>query len=263
MSDLTVSYIQSDLYWESVEANLAMFEEKIWQLEQPVDLIVLPEMFTTGFSMNPARLAEPMNSKTFRWMKQQAAQREAVIMGSYIVKDNQQFFNRLFAVKPDGTFYSYDKRHLFTLAGEHKSYVAGKIQLIFEWKGWRICPQICYDLRFPVFARSQRTEEHLYAYDLLIFVANWPAPRINAWDTLIQARAIENIAYCMGVNRTGSDPNGMEYPGHSAICSFTGEIIHKSSGTAEAISETLSMDDLIAFRDRFPFQKDSDLFDLK
>lgn len=261
MEDLKISLIQADLYWETIEANLAMFEEKIWQISEPTDLIVLPEMFTTGFSMHPKKLAEPVNSKTFRWMKQQAAQTKAVIVGSYIVREGHDFYNRLYAVYPDGNAFHYDKKHLFALAGEGGEYSAGSKRLIVNVKGWRVLPLVCYDLRFPVWSRSQKTEGELYEYDLLLYVANWPKPRINAWDTLLAARAIENIAYCAGVNRIGTDGTETAYVGHSAVYNYKGDRIGFSE-TEDIINVTLSASELSSFRERFPFQADADRFSL-
>lgn len=259
MTDLHIALIQSPLYWENIDANLAMFEEKIWQISGPADLIVLPEMFSTGFSMNARILAEPVNSKTFRWMKQQAAQTKAVITGSYIVREGNQFFNRLYAVFPDGGSYHYDKKHLFAIAGEGKDYTGGKDRLVFELKGWKIMPLICYDLRFPVWARSGSGDTGTYEYDLLLYVANWPRPRIHAWDTLLTARAIENTAYCAGVNRLGEDGVGAEYIGHSAVYDYKGEQMTFSE-QEEILQATLIYADLLSFRERFPFQKDADAF---
>jgi predicted amidohydrolase len=261
LQKLKVHYIQSDLHWQSVEANLASLEESIWRIEGESDLIILPEMFSTGFSMEAKALAEPMNSKTFRWMKQQAAQTHAMVMGSYIVQEKGNYFNRLFAVAPDGQYHTYDKRHLFALAGEDGPYTQGIEKLVFEWRGWRICPMICYDLRFPVWARSEKRAT-LYEYDLLVFVANWPSPRIHAWDVLLQARAIENIAYVIGVNRVGFDENGHEYTGHSAIIDYTGKLLCQHEDDAAIGSAELDPEMLNKFRNRFPFQADADRFQL-
>lgn len=262
MNDLRVTVIQSDLYWENIGANLAMFEEKIWKIEGPTDLIVLPEMFTTGFTMEAAKLAEPMNSTTTRWMKQMAAQTGAMVVGSFIVNDGGKYYNRLLAVKPDGSYHTYDKKHLFVLAGEGKAYTPGTSKTVFNWNGWNICPLICYDLRFPVFARSVRTAQQEYEYDLLLYVANWPVPRIHAWDTLLQARAIENISYCAGVNRTGRDGIGMDYCGHTAVYNYKGEALIAPTMQDSISTTTLYWQELSAFRERFPFQRDSDGFSL-
>lgn len=260
IADLRIALIQSDLHWENVEANLAMFEEKIWAIQGQVDLIVLPEMFTTGFTMNSS-LAEPMNSKTFRWMAQQAAQTKAVIMGSYIVQEKGICYNRLFAVYPDGTFKKYDKKHLFGLAGEDQAYVAGKSREVIEVNGWKLLPLICYDLRFPVWSRSKKGNDQLYEYDAVIYCANWPQPRIHAWDTLLAARAIENSSYAIGVNRTGKDGSGSVYPGHSAVYDFLGNQL--TYATEEALlTATLEHRKMSHFRSRFPFQRDADSFSI-
>lgn len=256
--NLKVTYIQTDLHWEAIGANLAMFEEKIWKIGTQTDLIVLPEMFSTGFSMNPKSLAEPMNSTTFRWMKQQAAQTGAVLMGSCIISEQGKYFNRLLAIYPDGQFQYYDKRHLFGLAGEGKDYTSGKKRLTINVKGWRIFPQICYDLRFPVWARSQSSEENLYEYDVLVYIASWPVARVHAWDVLLQARAIENLSYCIGVNRIGKDGGGFQYPGHSAVIDYLGHPYNVPGNEDEIFTQELSASNLSQFRDRFPFQKDAD-----
>lgn len=261
IEDLKIALIQSELHWESAEANLAMFEEKIWQIKEQPDLIVLPETFTTGFSMKPKELAEPARTKTFKWMQQQAAQTKAVIIGSYIVQEGGKYYNRLCAVYPDGGAYFYDKKHLFSLAGEDKDFTDGTERQVIKVKGWRIMLLVCYDLRFPVWARSRKLPGDLYEYDCLLYIANWPKPRINAWDTLLAARAIENTAYCIGVNRIGTDGVGAEYVGHSALYNFKGER-KVYSEKEEIIATTLTYQDLEAFRKRFPFQGDGDEFEL-
>lgn len=261
MKDLIISLIQSDLHWEEIEANLGMFEEKIWEIEQDTDLIVLPEMFTTGFSMNAEELAEPPGAKTFKWMRQMASQKKAAITGSYIVKDGDDYFNRLYFVMPDGSTKHYDKRHTFNLAGEGEKYSKGNEKIIINYKGWKICPLICYDLRFPVWARSVKTKEELYEYDFLLYVANWPDTRIIAWDALLKARAIENHAYCVGVNRIGTDAFPKDYPGHSAVYSFNGDELSFSK-EEDILTITLSASDLQQYRERFPFQEDGDEFEI-
>lgn len=263
IQDLTVSLMQSNLHWESSEANLAMFEEKIWQINTATDLIILPEMFNTGFSMDAARLAEPMNSKTFRWMKQQAAQTGAVIIGSYIIKENLNNYNRLFWVEPDGNFAFYDKRHLFSLAGENKIFTAGNTNLIKTWKGWKICPLVCYDLRFPVWSKN-RISNNEPLYDLLIYIANWPTPRIAAWDVLLQARAVENLSYVVGVNRTGTDEKGHSYNGHSKVIDPKGYIIFDLNEEEGIGTIILNYEEQRAFREKFlSFLLDADEFEIK
>ncbi len=197
MHDLSLSIVQTELVWENPKANFKKFEELLHPLSGKTDLIVLPEMFTTGFSMNPKALYDMPDGETLNWLKQQAKHTNAAVIGSVIIKEEGEFYNRLFFVKPDGTSYTYDKKHLFTLAGEHKHYKPGNNRLIVDYKGWRICPLICYDLRFPVWARYKGD------YDCLIYVANWPERRIHAWDTLLKARAIENQVYVAGLNRIG------------------------------------------------------------
>ena len=255
-----ITLLQPDLYWHDPVANRAMLEEHIFALPEPTDLIVLPEMFTTGFTMDARAVAEPMNLTTFRWLKQMAAQTGAVVTGSYVVREGNAFYNRLIWMQPDGEFDVYDKRHLFRMAGEEKVYTAGTRPIVKEWKGWRICPLICYDLRFPVWSRNTSSSES--TYDLLLYVANWPAPRRNAWNTLLQARAIENLSYVVGVNRVGQDGNQHDYTGDSAIIDFTGDVLFRHSDTEIVYQQKLSLDDLRAFRERFPADLDADDFTL-
>lgn len=262
MQDLTVTLFQSDLHWHQPEANLAMFEEKIWSLEQTTDVIVLPEMFTTGFTMEASKLAEPMGTRTFKWMKQQAEQSNAAITGSYIVKEGGYYFNRLLWVTPDGNYSAYDKRHLFRMAEEHLTFKAGTERLTVSWKGWNICPQVCYDLRFPVWNRN-RLKQGILEFDLLIFVANWPTPRVSAWDTLLQARAIENLCFSVGVNRTGKDGKGVLYNGHSTVVDPKGQVVFFAENTESVHSITLERDGLDRLREKFPVHLDADDFDIK
>ena len=268
MSDLKLSLLQQPLHWHQPEANLATFEELIWQVsdEQP-DVIVLPEMFTTGFTMEAAQVAEPMNFKTMRWMQQMAAQMKAAITGSFIVKEGRPlqplYFNRLFWVLPDGTYHTYDKRHLFRMADEHHTYTAGQEKLIVHWKGWRICPMVCYDLRFPVWSRNTATTDGTMAYDLLLYVANWPAARVGAWDVLLQARAVENLCYVAGVNRTGQDDKGIDYNGHSKVVGPRGEILADLGQEATIASCTLSKEGLNRLRTKFPAYLDADRFSIE
>jgi omega-amidase len=262
MQDLSISLLQTPLYWHQPDANRAHFEELIWQVPQGTQLILLPEMFTTGFSMAAAEQAEPMNSTTFRWLRQQAAQSGAVVCGSYIVKENGRHYNRLIWMEPDGQWASYDKRHLFRMAQEEQHYAPGNLRLVREWQGWRICPLICYDLRFPVWSRNRRLVDGGLEYDLLLYVANWPQARVTAWDSLLQARAIENLAYCAGLNRTGSDDNGIAYNGSSAIFDFKGQRLAHSLQETEILSYTLSGHDLLSYREKFPAHQDADSFSL-
>jgi omega-amidase len=255
MQDLTIALVQSDLHWESPSANRAMFEEKIWQLNRPVDLLVLPEMFTTGFTMNAKAMAEPMNLHTFKWMKQMSAHTQAAVCGSYIVQEEGVFYNRFLWMNPDGTFLHYDKKHLFRMAGEDQVYGSGDQQLIVHYKGWKIRPLICYDLRFPVWSRNVEN-----AYDVLLYVANWPQARVHAWNTLLKARAIENSVYTIGVNRLGVDGLQIPYFGHSVAIDFKGEDLlnmHQEDGIGYV---TLSIGALETYREKFPVWKDADDF---
>lgn len=264
MQDLKITLIQSDLHWEDVEANLAMFEEKIWQIGTPTDVIVLPEMFTTGFTMSPNKLAEHMNMRTFKWMKQMADQTGALILGSYIVTVHDRYYNRLLWMEPGGQYKTYDKRHLFRMANEHKTYAAGESLLIATWKGWKICPMVCYDLRFPVWSRNKwDVNTKKLSYDVMVYVANWPMARIDAWNTLLKARAIENLSYVVGVNRIGQDGNGVEHNGNSAVISPKGESIYTNEGMDTTRTLDLNANSLQSFRDRFPAFMDADDFTLE
>jgi len=264
MQDLKITIIQTDPHWEDVEANLAMFEEKIWQVRGNTDVIVLPEMFTTGFTMAASRYAEHMNMRTFKWMRQMADQTGALILGSYIVTVHERYYNRLLWMEPGGNFKTYDKRHLFRMGNEHRTYSPGESLLIGTWKGWRICPLICYDLRFPVWSRNRWDKENeRLDYDLAVYVANWPVARIGAWETLLRARAIENLSYVVGVNRLGQDGNGLEHNGNSAVISPKGEPIFMNEGDELVHTVALSANSLDAFRDRFPAYKDGDEFSIE
>lgn len=261
MQDLKITIIQSDIHWEDIGANLAMFEEKIWRVNGNTDVIVLPEMFTTGFSMGASRLSEMMNMRTTKWMKQMADQTGALILGSHIANVHDRYYNRLLWMEPGGVLKTYDKRHLFRMSNEQKTYSAGESLLIGQWKGWRICPLICYDLRFPVWSRNRYdiTTQKL-GYDVLIYVANWPTARIDVWDILLKARAIENSCYVVGVNRIGIDGNGIEYNGHSSFISPKGESIYSGDSSETIKTLEVNANSLQAFRDRFPSYLDSDEF---
>lgn len=262
VSDLAIALVQTDLYWKDRTANLAMLEEKIMNLEQRVDLIILPEMFSTGFTMDAAEVAEPMNFTTTKWMRQMAAQTQAVITGSLVIKDGGNFYNRLLWVTPDGIVKKYDKRHLFRMADEDAHYSMGIQREFFNLKGWKIFPQICYDLRFPVWSRNQ-VEDRELEYDLIFYVASWPSPRISAWDILLQARAVENLSYAVGVNRIGKDGNAIPYSGHSAAYNFKGEKLVFSDNEEEVLFVILDYKALNEYRTKFPAWKDADLFQLK
>jgi len=259
--DLRVALVQTDLHWQDKTANLALLEEKVWSLKNTCDLIVLPEMFATGFSMESALLAEPMNLQVHKWMKQLAAQTGSVITGTVIISEGRNYYNRLLWVLPDGTTQHYDKRHLFRMANEDASFASGTELPIFSLKGWKICPQICYDLRFPIWARNHWNSGNA-AYDLLFYVASWPAARISAWDTLLPARAIENLSYAIGVNRVGIDGNQIAYTGHSAAYDFKGERLADLGEKDQIQVVTLSRSSLEEYRSKFPAWKDADNFTL-
>ena len=252
---LSVALIQSHLLWENPEANRLMFAEKIEQLPATVDLIILPEMFTTGFTMDPQHIPLDEGGKTVAWMKDMAKKKAAALVGSSVFMEEGNYYNRLFFVRPEGSIATYDKKHTFTLAGEHEVYKAGDSKLVVDYKGFRICPLICYDLRFPVWARNVED------YDLLLYVANWPKPRIHAWDMLLAARAIENMSYCIGVNRVGLDAVGHEYSGHSAAYDALGHPLAHSK-KEETILVRLSKDHVLSTRNKLRFLEDRDAFNL-
>jgi omega-amidase len=264
--DITVAAVQSQLFWENRAANLHMFGEKLRALEGPTDLLVLPEMFTTGFSMQPKKFAETMDGPTLAWMQLQAMTWNTVVTGSYIVEEAGNYYNRLFWVRPDGSYVHYDKRHLFRLAGEEKHYVAGTKKIIVDLHGWKVCPLVCYDLRFPVWSRNRwkNIEGHLTAdYDLLVYVANWPERRSKVWKALLMARAMENNSYVIGVNRVGNDGDNIMHAGESAIIDFKGEPLKTGIiAREEIISEKLSYQQLTEFRKSFPAGLDADEFTL-
>ncbi len=264
MKDLTVTIIQADLIWENREKNLTHFDE----LLEPVmgtDLIVLPEMFTTGFSMNTKVLAETMTGNTMQWLYQTASKKNAIICGSVIIADSGNYYNRLIWMHPDGDYTYYDKRHLFTLGDEQNYYTAGTSKIFPECNDWKILPLICYDLRFPVWARqsSPYTEMGNHPYDLLIYVANWPEKRIYAWEHLLIARAIENQSYVIGVNRVGTDGNGFYHPGHSCIIDPMGEKLISVSGVECVETLKLSSEHITKVRNGLPFLDGRDEFELK
>ncbi|WP_186757634.1 amidohydrolase [Echinicola salinicaeni] len=259
MQNLKVALIQTDLYWQDRAANLAMLEEKIWPLQAKVDLIILPEMFPTGFSMETEKLAEPMNFTTTKWLKQMAAQSNAVVTGSVIIKDGEEFFNRLLWVSPEGEVKHYDKRHLFRMANEDDYFSMGENNLVFEVKGWKILPQVCYDLRFPVWSRNNTDDEGNMDYDVAFYIASWPAARETAWDILLKARAVENLCYTIGVNRLGEDGNGIDYSGHSGAYDYKGNTLAYSEKEEELVVE-LDAESLLGYREKFPAWKDADQF---
>ncbi|MDO6595578.1 amidohydrolase [Oceanihabitans sp. 2_MG-2023] len=255
---LKIALVQSDLIWENPKENRLHFTNKIKALETQVDLIILPEMFTTGFTMHASTYAETMQGESVSWMLEMAKTNNTAIVGSLIIAEENKYYNRLLFVQPDAKVIIYDKRHTFTLAGEDKVYQAGNIKVIVDYKGWKICPLICYDLRFPVWARN--TEN----YDLLLYVANWPKPRITAWDALLKARAIENMTYCVGVNRVGFDINRYEYSGSSAVYNVLGEKVSNIVlGMEQTEVVTLDKNHIKKHRDKLQFLGDKDHFNLK
>ena len=316
--NIKITTIQSELHWENVDKNLAMFTEKIASINEETDLIILPEMFTTGFTMNSSSLAETMDGKSVLWMKNQAKNKNAVIVGSLIIKEEfhtsplegrlrgVNYFNRLIWAQPDGKIYHYDKRHLFRMANEHEHFSAGKTRLIMELKGWKICPLICYDLRFPVWSRNKpipnpsQREGNLSpfggvgggsAYDCLIYIANWPEARKEPWSKLLEARAIENQVYVVGVNRVGKSPSptlppstnaqdklgkggvvnpqkeeesGIIYSGNSAVIDPKGNVISTIPAYQNTIeTTTLNRQELEDFREKFPVGLDGDDFEIR
>lgn len=258
MSPLTATIIQAPLAWHDAAANRAAFADRIAALEQASDLIVLPEMFTTGFTMEAREQAETMDGPSVSWLHEMAKQTNAVVCGSLVIRDGTDYFNRFVAAMPDGKQYCYDKRHLFRLAGECEQYSAGKELLTVEVKGWHIRPLICYDLRFPVWSRRSQQQD----FDLLLYVANWPSPRHQAWATLLRARAIENQCYVVGVNRVGKDGNDLLYAGGSAIIDFYGNELALLDEHEAHASATLDPQALTSFRERFPFDVDADSFSI-
>ena len=263
MQDISITFIQSDLVWKNHLANLKAFEKKISQVNSPTDLIILPEMFNTGFVVEPQGIDTNAAEDSLAWMKKVAKKKDAVIAGSMIVNDHDNFYNRFYWVLPNGDFKSYDKRHLFSLGNEHLRFTAGVESVIIEFKGWKIKPLICYDLRFPVWAKNNYQSGN-YDFDLLIYVANWPAARSHAWKSLLLARAIENQAYTIGVNRIGKDGNGTPHAGYSGVIEPKGEWISKEVQDIESVQTImLSADALKTYRNKFTVGLDWDKFDIK
>jgi predicted amidohydrolase len=253
---MKIALIQTTLIWENPNENRSLLQYKINAISQYVDLIVLPEMLTSGFTMNPKNVAETMQGETILWLKDIAKTKNCAITGSLVIEENGNYFNRLVFVFPNGEIQQYDKRHLFTLAGEDKVYASGTEKLIVEYKGFKICPLICYDLRFPVFSRNVED------YDLLIYVANWPKLRVNAWDILLKARAVENMSYVIGVNRIGMDDNNHEYVGHSQAIDFLGNHIVEPYETEDIFVVELNKEKMLETRSKLAFLKDKDEFEI-
>lgn len=262
VKNLRVTLIQAQLHWENTEANLDMFSNLIAPLQQ-TDLIVLPEMFCTGFTMNAPAFAQGMDGRAVKWMRKTAAEKNCVVCGSLIIADNARFYNRLVWMQPDGAYESYDKRHLFSLSNEPSVFSAGTERLIVLLKGWRICPLICYDLRFPVWSRNKiEHSSDMPAYDVLLYVANWPERRNFAWQSLLVARAIENQAYVIGVNRVGEDGSGIAHSGDSMVADALGKTLYTKAGQEDIFTIELSAADLNGVRQQLPFLKSADDFEI-
>lgn len=256
-SRLAVGLLQADLIWQSPEPNRRLITRMLDEGGRGLDLAILPEVFTTGFTNAVQDLAEPMQGPTLDWMADLAADRQITITGSYLVRDAGHYYNRLVWMPPSGDYGYYDKRHLFTMAEEHKTFSAGKQRQIFDCQGWRCCPMICYDLRFPVWSRSRAD------YDLLFYVANWPEARAKQWQRLLPARAVENQAYVAGVNRVGTDGNGFVYAGDSQLFDTLGDPMAENIGGETIVRTELSAIRLAQHRDKFPVMDDADDFVLK
>ncbi len=270
MSTLTITTIQTNLFWENKQANLRMLEEKINSIPEKTEIVVLPEMFSTGFSMSASSLAETMEGPTIEWMQEVAAKNGIVLTGSIIIEEDKKYYNRLVWMLPNGKYGYYDKRHLFAFANEHKHYTAGNKRLIAQVKGWKINLQVCYDLRFPVWARQQihstaPAEGTLIEpeYHILIYVANWPERRSHAWKTLLCARAIENQCYAVGVNRVGKDGNDIYHSGNSMLIDPLGEVLYHMADDEDIFTITLQKEHEEQIRTKFPFWKDADDFKIE
>ena len=263
MSSLTITLIQTALAWEDKPNNLQMLEDKIRGINQRTELVVLPEMFSTGFSMRPEMLAEPMEGETVDWMRRISAEQKIVLTGSCIIEEEGKYYNRLIWMLPNGHCGYYDKRHLFAFAGENNHYTPGNKRLIGSIKGWKINLQICYDLRFPVWSRQSPEEKNTPEYDILIYVANWPERRSHAWKTLLCARAIENQCFTIGVNRVGRDGHNIDHSGNSLVIDPLGEVLYHKANEEDVFTITLEKERLEEVRAKYPFWKDSDGFILQ
>jgi predicted amidohydrolase len=263
MSTLTITGIQTNLYWENKKANLEMLEKKINSIQERTEIVILPEMFSTGFSMQPEKLSDTMQGETVQWMKRLAAEKKIILTGSVIIEEKGHYYNRLIWMLPNGGYGVYDKHHRFAYAGEDEHYTAGTKRLIASVNGWKINLLVCYDLRFPVWARQglHHNEEEL-EYDVLIYVANWPELRIQAWKTLLSARAIENQCYVVGVNRTGNDGKGIHYTGESMVIDAMGHALYHKKDEEDIFTVALDKAHLNSVREKFPFWKDADRFQL-
>jgi omega-amidase len=265
MDDLRITLVQGDTRWHDPAGNRDHYGELIAGLRGQTDLVLLPETFTSGFSNDAIAQAETMDGPTVAWLRDQAQALDAAVCGSVQLRVGDGVFNRLLFATPDGALHHYDKRHLFRYGGEHERYAAGRDRLTLDWRGWRICPLVCYDLRFPVFSRNRFDVERPGAldYDLLLYVANWPSARAYPWKTLLRARAIENLCYVAGLNRVGTDGNGLHYSGDSAVIDFLGHPVSECGEEVLVVTTTLQAAELAAHRQRFPAMLDGDRFDLR
>lgn len=253
---MKTAIIQSDIIWENPKANREIFEEKINSIKEAVDLIILPEMFSTGFTMNPSAVAETMDGEIVSWLIKMAKIKNVAITGSLVITENGNYYNRMLFAFPNGEVKKYDKRHLFSLAKEDEVFTAGHDKIIVNYKDWKICLQICYDLRFPVFARNVEN------YDLLIYVASWPKPRISAWDILLRARAVENLSYVIGVNRVGTDGSQLDYVGHSQVVDYLGNYLIEPFEEEEVKIVSFNKNEMLEIRQKLNFLSDKDNFSI-
>lgn len=253
---MKIALFQTNLAWENPAKNRTFIEESIINVDENFDLFILSEMFTTGFTMNPENVAEKMNEETVSWLKKLALKKDSAICGSLVIQENDSYYNRFVFVHPNGKIDFYDKRHLFSLAGEHKKYSKGKEKVIIDYKGWKICPQVCYDLRFPAFSRNHEN------YDLLLYVANWPKVRINAWNSLLKARAIENLSYVIGVNRIGTDGNNHQYNGQSQVLDELGNSILEAQEKQGVFIIELDKEKMLETRQKLNFLNDKDDYEI-
>jgi len=256
MQNLRLTLLQTDLLWLDPPTNRARMEELVRAESPDSDLIVMPETFTTGFTMDAAAVAESQQGETSDWMRQLATELRVDLCGSVIIREHDHYFNRLLWASPDGQVHCYDKRHLFRMVGERDNFTPGRDRLVVQVAGWRVCPMICYDLRFPVWSRNRGD------YDLLLYVANWPASRRSAWETLLPARAVENLCYVAGVNRAGTDGNGVDYVGGSMVTDYFGEKLALADDQPTVLKVELDQESLSRYRDKFPAWKDADEFTL-
>jgi len=253
---MKIALVQTSLSWENPTENRSHLAQKITGFMEEVDLIVLPEMFSTGFTMDPKAVAEPMAGETIAWLQHLAKAKDCAIAGSLVIEEEGKYYNRLVFVTPNGAIKTYDKRHLFTLAGEDKVYTAGTEKVIIDYKGFKICPLICYDLRFPAFSRNKE------AYDVLLYVANWPKARISSWDILLKARAVENMCFAVGVNRVGTDQNPLDYVGHSQVVDYLGNYLVEPQESEGVYIITLDKTKMLETREKLGFLEDQDAYQI-